>query len=81
MDILLRMNLMAYLRETVLGVTQVEMARITGASQATVSRWERGEQNPDVQHVAKVREAAIGRNVPWDDTWVFEVPSEKAAAE
>lgn len=50
------------LRKEVLDVTQQEIADVTGTTQATVSRWEKGELFPDAKQLAAMR-AKWGRKV------------------
>jgi transcriptional regulator with XRE-family HTH domain len=71
---------MLYLRKTVLKVTQSEMARITDASQATVSRWESGELEPDRRQLQAVRDAALAAGADWSDSWLLEAPKTDVAA-
>lgn len=61
------------IRKNILNLNQVEMAALVGCAQATVSRWETGELEPDRQQMAKIREEAVKRGIPWSDTWFFEV--------
>lgn len=72
-------NPLLYIRKTVLGLTQREMAVLTGTKQATVSRWETGELEPDREQMKAIRDEAARREVPWDDGWFFSVPEEAAA--
>lgn len=74
------MNALIHIRKTVLGVSQAEMAKIAGTSQATVSRWETGTLFPDLQQMHAIRDAAIGRGVQWSDELFFAAPTEGAAA-
>jgi DNA-binding transcriptional regulator YiaG len=67
------------IRKNILDLSQVEMAALTGTTQATVSRWENGELEPDRGQLAMIRAEAAARGVPWNDTWFFEVPAEDAA--
>lgn len=70
------MTPISYLRKTVLNVTQAELARITGASQATVSRWEAGELEPNARQLRAIRDTAIAAGVEWNDSWVLDAPSD-----
>lgn len=54
------------------------MAAIAIVSQGTVSKWENGEGNPNREEMARIRTAAIQREIPWDDSWFFETPAEAA---
>lgn len=74
------MNAIKHIRKHVLQIRQGEMAALTGVSQTTVCRWERGEQAPSLRELALIREAAIERGLPWDDGMFFApAPSENAA--
>lgn len=66
---------MKIIRKSVLGFTQSEMAALTGARQATVSRWERGELEPDRRQMSAIRKKIIAQGKPWKDTWFFDVSS------
>lgn len=68
------MNPMPLIRKTILDISQAELAAIAGTTQATVSRWEKGELQPDRTQLARIREAAMSRGVAWDDAWFFEMP-------
>ena len=73
------MTPMKHIREAVLKVTQSEMARITGASQGTVSRWDSGSLEPDRAQLTAIRDAALASGVEWNDAWLFEVPASATA--
>lgn len=66
------MNAMARIRHKVFGVSQHEMARIAGVSQATISKWEAGTQVPLITALKNIRQSAIRDCKPWDDKWFFE---------
>jgi len=66
------MNRWQNLRTNVFRASQVEMARIAGVSQATVSRWEGGTQTPLSTALERIRAYARRRSIPWDDAWLFE---------
>jgi transcriptional regulator with XRE-family HTH domain len=59
------------IRTKILDIRQAEMARIAGVTQATVSRWEKGEFEPNRQALARIRAEIIARGVEWDDRWFF----------
>lgn len=63
---------MSHIRRNVFRVSQYEMARIAGVSQATVSKWEAGVQVPLSTAFANIRREARQRAIPWDDRWFFE---------
>jgi transcriptional regulator with XRE-family HTH domain len=50
------------LRTQVLKVTQAEIASVTDTTQATVSRWEKGELFPDASQLGKLK-SKYGRKV------------------
>lgn len=54
------------------------MAAIAAVSQGTVSKWENGEANPNRDEMSRIRDAAIDRGLPWQDSWFFEAPAEVA---
>lgn len=67
------------IRKNILNLSQVEMAELTATTQATVSRWETGELEPDRGQLAMIRAEAAARGIEWNDTWFFEVPADAAA--
>ena len=66
------MNPLLRIRKTVLGLTQQELAELTGATQATVSRWERGELEPDRGQLKTILDEARARGVDLDASAFFE---------
>ena len=64
------------IRTEVFGATQQEFGAIAGASQARVARWENEEAEPKFSHLKNIRDEALRRNHPWNDSWFFELPSE-----
>ncbi|WP_435537654.1 helix-turn-helix domain-containing protein [Azospirillum sp. ST 5-10] len=66
---------MRYIRKHVLGISQCELARIACTTQATVSRWERGELEPSQGDLARIRTHALTSAATWDDAWFFEPPA------
>lgn len=74
------MNPLLYIRKSLFELTQVEFAALVGTSQATVSKWEAGELEPDRAHMDRIRRAAARRRLDWDDRLFFEVPKAGAAA-
>ena len=62
------------IRREILGISQVAMAAVTSTSQATVSRWENGELEPDRSQMEAIRRAVRKRRLDWDDRWFFEAP-------
>jgi transcriptional regulator with XRE-family HTH domain len=69
------MNAITHVRTSVLRMTQAAFAEVAGVKQATVSRWESGEFDPGLDHLARIRREVIERGQPWDDSWFFEVPA------
>lgn len=56
----------------------MELATIASTTQATVSRWEKGELSPDLDQLAAIRAAVIERKLKWNDAWFFSVPERTA---
>jgi transcriptional regulator with XRE-family HTH domain len=73
------MNSIRHIRESVLRITQIELAEIAGTTQGTVSRWEKGTLEPDRDQLAKIREAAIERGIEWRDSLFFSLNADSAA--
>jgi len=67
------MSSLRHIRKSVLGLSQSEMAAIADVSQGTVSKWESGELNPNLDEMARIRDEARRRCLDWDDSWFFEV--------
>ena len=65
------MSNLKHIRDDVFGVTQAEFAAIAGVTQATVSRWERGEFLPGMPEMIRIRAEALSRNLEWDDGLFF----------
>lgn len=65
---------LAHIRRNVLGMTQAALAELTGATQPTVSRWDRGDLEPDRSQMARIRDFAQQQGHRWNDRWFFEVP-------
>lgn len=63
-----------HIRRAVFKITQAEFGQIAGTTQASVSRWETGEQEPSQSELKRIRAAAMGRGLDWDDCWFFETP-------
>jgi transcriptional regulator with XRE-family HTH domain len=68
------MRPISHIRTSVFGLTQLEFAELAGTTQATVSRWEAGEFSPSSDNLKRIREAALARNIEWDDSWFFDAP-------
>jgi transcriptional regulator with XRE-family HTH domain len=63
-----------HIRKSVFKVSQAELASFAGTTQASVSRWEGGTQEPSREEMANIRAEAAQRGLDWDDRWFFEVP-------
>lgn len=70
-----------HIRRKVFGLKQGPFAEIAGTTQPSISRWERGEQNPDAAEMMRIRDAALERGIEWDDRLFFEVPAAEQPAE
>jgi transcriptional regulator with XRE-family HTH domain len=64
-----------HIRKSVFGLSQEAFAEVAGVSQPTVSRWETGEFEPNRDELPRIRDAARGRGIEWDDRWFFEAPA------
>lgn len=64
------MNIMKAVRQR-LNLRQVEMAVIAGVTQATVSRWEKGQWEPNRDELARIRNHAISNGSSWKDAYFF----------
>lgn len=75
------MSPMIRIRKKVFALTQSGMARVVGVSQGTVSRWEKGDLNPSIRELSKIRAEAFRRGFEWNDSWFFEAetPCEQGA--
>lgn len=73
------MRPIAHIRQNVFQVSQSAFAGIAGVTQATVSRWEAGEFEPNRNELERIRASAIESGKPWDDSWFFEAPAEAAS--
>ena len=74
------MNTVRYIRDKVFKLTQAPFAAIAGVSQATVSRWETGELEPNRDNMERIHRAAIERGLELDYTSFFNAPPENDAA-
>jgi transcriptional regulator with XRE-family HTH domain len=64
-----------HIRKSVFGLSQEAFAEVAGVSQPTVSRWETGEFEPNRDELQRIRDAARGRGIEWDDRWFCEAPA------
>ena len=68
-----------FIRERVFGVkTQDEFAQLLGYQQATISRFETGEQPLSTKAQERIRQLARRKRIEWDNNWFFEVPKSVA---
>jgi len=74
------MHAIKHIRKTLFKVTQAEMAVIAGTTQASVSRWEKGQSDPSLDELARIRSEALRRQIDWDDRIFFETAPEESAA-
>jgi transcriptional regulator with XRE-family HTH domain len=65
-----------HIRKSLFEVSQTVFAEIAGTTQASVSRWEQGAQEPSHSELERIRNEAIQRGIDWDDRWFFETPTE-----
>jgi transcriptional regulator with XRE-family HTH domain len=65
-----------HIRKSIFDVSQTAFGEIAGTTQASVSRWEQGIQEPSQSEMERIRSEAALRGIEWDDRWFFEVPSE-----
>ncbi|RWB85953.1 MAG: XRE family transcriptional regulator [Mesorhizobium sp.] len=71
------MSAIRHIRCHIFKLNQAEFAAIAGVTQASVSRWEAGTA-PSLDEMRAIREAAIERNIEWNDSWFFEVPAKSS---
>lgn len=67
------MKPMQHIRKALLRVSQSEMATIASTTQATVSRWEKGELSPDLTQMTRIRDEVQARGIEWSDSFFFEI--------
>lgn len=79
MDILKWMNPILHIRRSVLRITQGDMGRIAGVSQATISRWESGRNEPSLEHLRRIRAEVRRRRLSWDERWLYDASAGAAA--
>lgn len=68
-----------HIRKSVFRLSQHAFAEVAGVSQATVSRWENGEFEPNRDELQRIRDAARDNGITWDDRWFFESPPVEAS--
>lgn len=63
-----------HIRKHIFDLSQAAFGEIAGTTQASVSRWESGKQEPALEEMARIRREAESRGLPWDDGWFFHLP-------
>ena len=63
-----------HIRKNVFDMSQAAFAEVAGVSQPTVSRWEKGEWEPNRDDLERIRRAAITAGKAWKDSMFFEAP-------
>lgn len=69
-----------HIRKNVFNVSQAVFGGYAGTTQASVSRWEKGDQEPSQKEMAGIRQAALDQGLAWDDSWFFELPKSASAS-
>lgn len=68
-----------HIRTRLFGMSQNAFANVAGTTQPTVSRWEKGELDPGLFEMGRIRSAAKKRGLPWDDRLFFDAPEQSKA--
>jgi len=68
------MGPIAHIRRNIFRMTQAAFGALAGVTQATVSRWEAGESEPNRDEMERIRTEALQRGIQWDDRWFFRAP-------
>ena len=71
------MHPIEHIRKAIFDLSQQAFGEIAGTTQASVSRWESGEQHPGLDEMARIRAAARERGIAWDDKLFFEIPPKR----
>jgi len=58
-------------------MSQSGFGAIAGVDQGTISKWERGVLVPSQDELRRIRQYALDNNIPWEDSWFFEVPAQE----
>ena len=69
------MKAIEHIRKHIFKTTQGAFGEIAGTTQASVSRWENGTQEPSQSEMESIRNGARDRGIQWDDRLFFEVPN------
>ena len=64
-----------HIRRSTFKVSQTAFGEIAGTTQASVSRWEQGTQEPSQREMERIRNEAVFLGLEWDDRWFFETPT------
>lgn len=70
-----------WIRRTIFGVTQDELATIGEVSRPRISRYETGADAPPFPFLVKVRDEALRRGHDFSGDWFFEQPPSGEADE
>lgn len=73
-----RASPLKWIRTGVFGMPQDAFAEIVGVSRLQVSRYERGENAPPYDYLARVRLAGRLRRSDFSADWLFEIPAPHA---
>lgn len=60
------------IRTQVFRLDQAKFAAVAGATQGTVSRWERGTLEPSLSQLQSIRMEAERLGLQFEDRWFFE---------
>lgn len=60
-----------FIRERYFHATQESFAALLGVHQATVAKWERSTFSPDIDLLRRIRSAAHGAGLHWQDDVVW----------
>lgn len=63
-----------FVRKSVFGATQHDLAAIGEVSRSRVSRYESGDEDPPYRFLSKLRAEAIRRGLPFNADWFFAPP-------
>src|SRR3546814_20212898 len=69
------MNTIKNIRTNVFRESQYAFALIAGVTQGTISRWEKGSREPELEQMKRIREEAMARGIDWNDALFFDVPA------
>lgn len=70
------MNIIEYVKKHTLKCTDAELAEICDVSRMAVMRWRKGVVIPHFQYIIKLRAEIVRRDLPWDDSYWFDPPTQ-----